>query len=123
MKFYVMKRPELIDKIYFQIYGSCFKCYSLGDLSHSSMLNETKKKLISQSVKCTDNSTETNYRPVSVLPVFSKIFEKVFETQLSDFFDTISNPFLCALKPLKGPSELMLYNNFCLVLHANLLEV
>jgi hypothetical protein len=33
---------------------------------------------------------------VSVLPVFSKIFEKVFETQLSDFFDTIFNPF-CVL--------------------------
>ena len=26
-------------------------------------------------------------------------------------------------KPLKGSSELMLYNNFCLGLHANLLEV
>jgi hypothetical protein len=37
-----------------------------------------------------------NYRPVSVLPVFSKNFEKVFETQLSDFFDTIFNPF-CVL--------------------------
>jgi hypothetical protein len=35
---------------------------------------------------------------VSVLPVFSKIFEKVFETQLSDFFDTIFNPFLCAFR-------------------------
>jgi retron-type reverse transcriptase len=35
---------------------------------------------------------------VSVLPVFSKIFEKVFETQLSDFFDTIFDPFLCAFR-------------------------
>ena len=26
-------------------------------------------------------------------------------------------------KPLKGPSELMLYNNFCLGLNTNLLEV
>jgi hypothetical protein len=34
-----------------------------------------------------DPLSKTNYRPVSVLPVFSKIFEKVFETQLSDFFD------------------------------------
>jgi hypothetical protein len=40
--------------------------------------------------------SKTNYRPVSVLPVFSKNFEKVFETQLSDFFDTIFNPF-CVL--------------------------
>ena len=35
---------------------------------------------------------------MSVLPVFSKMFEKVFETQLSDFFDTIFNPFLCAFR-------------------------
>jgi hypothetical protein len=45
-----------------------------------------------------DPLSKTNYRPVSVLPVFSKNFEKVFETQLSDFFDTIFNPFLCAFR-------------------------
>jgi hypothetical protein len=48
--------------------------------------------------KKNDPLSKTNYRPVSVLPVFSKIFEKVFETQLSDFFDTIFNPFLCAFR-------------------------
>ena len=46
--------------------------------------------------KKNDPLSKTNYRPVSVLPVFSKTFEKVFETQLSDFFDTIFNPF-CVL--------------------------
>jgi hypothetical protein len=38
----------------------------------------------------------SNYRPVIILPIFSKLFEKVIETQLNDFFDSIFNPYLCA---------------------------
>ena len=41
---------------------------------------------------------KTNYRPVSVLPMFSKNFEKVYEIQLSEYFDKIFNPFLCAFR-------------------------
>ena len=55
-----------------------------------------KKAQVTPLHKKNDPLSKTNYRPVSVLPVFSKIFEKVFETQLSDFFYTIFNPFLCA---------------------------
>ena len=57
-----------------------------------------KKVQVTPLHKKNDPLSKTNYRPVSVLPVFSKIFEKVFETQLSDFFDTIFNPFLCAFR-------------------------
>ena len=57
-----------------------------------------KKAQVTPLHKKNDPLSKTNYRPVSVLPVFSKIFEKVFETQLSDFFDTIFNPFLCAFR-------------------------
>ena len=31
--------------------------------------------------------TMSNYRPISILPIFSKIFEKLLYTRLSDFFD------------------------------------
>jgi hypothetical protein len=41
---------------------------------------------------------KTNYRPVSVLPIFSKNFEKVYEIQLSEYFDKIFNSFLCAFR-------------------------
>ena len=57
-----------------------------------------KKAQVTPLHKKNDPLSKTDYRPVSVLPVFSKIFEKVFETQLSDFFDTIFNPFLCAFR-------------------------
>jgi hypothetical protein len=40
-----------------------------------------KKAQVTPLHKKNDPLSKTNYRPVSVLPVFSKIFEKVFETQ------------------------------------------
>jgi hypothetical protein len=47
--------------------------------------------------KKNDPLNKSNYRPVSVLPIFStkqkKVYEKVIEIQLADYFDKIFNPF------------------------------
>jgi hypothetical protein len=43
-----------------------------------------------------------NYRPVSILPVVSKFFEKVFYQQLIYYFDNIYNPYLSAFRPGYG---------------------
>jgi hypothetical protein len=32
------------------------------------------------------------------LPIFSKLFEKVIETQINDFFYSIFSPYLCAFR-------------------------
>ncbi len=48
--------------------------------------------------KKNDQLDKANYRPVSVLPIFSKIYEKVLELQLGDFFENIFNPYLCAFR-------------------------
>ena len=40
-----------------------------------------------------NNKLITNYRPISVLPVISKIFETVISEQLSDYF--LTNNLLC----------------------------
>ena len=45
---------------------------------------------------------KSNYRPVSLLPIPSKIFEKVLSTQLSDYFDKIFDDFLCAFRKGRG---------------------
>jgi hypothetical protein len=42
--------------------------------------------------KKNDPLNKQNYRPVSVLPIFSKVCEKVIEIQLTDYFDKIFNP-------------------------------
>ena len=46
--------------------------------------------------KMNDPLNKENYRPVSVLPIFSKAYGRVMHNQLSDYFNDIFNPFLTA---------------------------
>ena len=48
--------------------------------------------------KKNDNISKGNYRPVSVLPTISKIFESILADQLSIFLETVYNPFTAAFK-------------------------
>ena len=57
-----------------------------------------KKAQVTPLFKKNDPLVISNYRPVSILPIFSKLFEKVIETRLNDFFDSIFNPYLCAFR-------------------------
>ena len=45
-----------------------------------------------------DPLDKQNYRPVSILPTISKIFERAIHDQLTDFFDNIFSPFLAAFR-------------------------
>ena len=49
---------------------------------------------VSSLYKKNDNLKKDNYRPVSVLPSLSKIYERVMGQQLSDFFDKIFSALL-----------------------------
>ena len=51
-----------------------------------------------------EKSDKTNYRPVSVLPNVSKIYEKIIYNQLYDYFDKILLPGQCEFR--KGYSSL-----------------
>ena len=53
---------------------------------------------VSSLYKKNDNSKKDNYRPVSVLPSLSKIYERVMGQQLSDFFDKIFSALLSAFR-------------------------
>ena len=48
--------------------------------------DKLKKAQVTPLYKKNDPLLKANYRPVSVLCIFSKIFEKILEQQLSDFF-------------------------------------
>ena len=39
-----------------------------------------------------------NYRPVSVIPTVSKIFEKIMQKQISDYIGKFFSPFLCGIE-------------------------
>ena len=42
-----------------------------------------------------DATDKTNYRPVSILPLLSKVFEKVMYIQLYDYMENFLNQLLC----------------------------
>ena len=45
-----------------------------------------------------DPTDKTNFRPVSVLPLLSKVFEPVIYHQLSKYIDTFLNKLLCRFR-------------------------
>ena len=45
-----------------------------------------------------DKTFVENYRPVSVLPAVSKIFERIMQTQISDCIGKFLSPFLCGYR-------------------------
>ena len=45
---------------------------------------------------------KTNYRPVSILTVTSKIYEKILSQQLSAYFENIFDKYLCAFRKGQG---------------------
>ena len=53
---------------------------------------------VTQIFKKNDPMEKSNHRPVSVLPVPSKICEKVLSEQLSCHFENIFSDYLCAFR-------------------------
>ena len=41
---------------------------------------------------------KTNYRPVSVLPVVSKVSERIIQKQINDFIVSFLSPYLCGYR-------------------------
>ena len=48
--------------------------------------------------KADDTTNKKNYRNISLLPVVSKIFEKLIQTQTSTYVETFLSPFLCGYR-------------------------
>ena len=49
-----------------------------------------------------------NYRPVSILPTLSKVFERCLHKQISDFFDTILPKYQCGFKKGHGAQHCLI---------------
>ena len=64
----------------------------------SSFPNKLKMAQVTPLFKKNDPLDVRNYRPVSILPQISKIFEKVLEMQLSDYFENLFHECLCAFR-------------------------
>ena len=54
--------------------------------------------MLLQFFKKEDPFDKSNYRPVSILPLLSKVYEKVIYNQLSDYSESFLNNILCGFQ-------------------------
>ena len=60
--------------------------------------NELKIAEVVPILKRGNSMDKENYRPISLLPTLSKIFEKIIHKQLGEYFDKILSPLLCGFR-------------------------
>ena len=72
--------------------------YINSSLSTAIFRDELKMAYIVPFLKKNDVNDKTNYRPISLLPLISKIFENVLYQQIEDFANEILSPRLCGFR-------------------------
>ena len=70
--------------------------------------NELKLADVTPILKKEDPSPTKNYRPVSVLPSVSKIFERIQHNQVSSYVDQFLSTFMCSYRKGFGTQEALL---------------
>ena len=84
----------------------CF--YFNKSLENSKFPNCLKLANITTVFKKGARTSKNNYRPVSILHVFSKIFERLLSRQLSEFFDNILSKFQSGFRKGYGTQHCLL---------------
>ena len=77
-------------------------------ISNGKFSNCLKLANITPVFKKGPRTSKNNYRPVSILPVFSKIFERLLSRQLLEFFDDILSKFLFGFRKGYGTQHCLL---------------
>ena len=80
-------------------YFAEFICIQFNDSVNSSKFPFSFKRAnITLVFKNESRNHKTNYRPVSILPIVSKIFEKIMNNQLSTYFEKVLSKFQCGFQ-------------------------
>ena len=58
--------------------------------------------------KCGEKIYQKNYRPVSILPVLSKIYERVMQQQINSFIGNCLSPFMCGYRKGYNPQHVLI---------------
>ena len=77
-------------------------------IENASFPNKLKEAQIVPLHKKNSQLEVGNYRPVSILPVVSKFFERAVYEQLAHYFENIFQPFLSAFRPGFGCNTALL---------------
>ena len=81
---------DIISKYIFNFYKECIKCC---EFPHTMKMAE-----IIPSFKKGHRTKKENYRPVSILPSVSKIFEKSMYEEINQYMSDKLSPFLCGFR-------------------------
>ena len=68
-----------------------------------------KKADITPTFKKDDRLIKSNYRPISILPTLSKLYEKVLYKQMYEYFNTIFSKYLCGFRKGQSTQHCLLY--------------
>ena len=68
-----------------------------------------KKADITPTFKKEDRLLKINYRPISILPTFSKIYEKIFYIQIYEYFNNIFSKYLCGFRKSHSTQHCLLF--------------
>lgn len=91
--------PSRILKDYYSLYyQSLVSIFNNTVIKDSEFPNELKCAEVCPIFKKGDPSAKENFRPISILPVVSKIFEKLLYKQLMGFFCDKLSPYLCGFR-------------------------
>ena len=60
--------------------------------------DELKRAEVTPIFKKEDSTNVMNYRPVSVLPVMSKVFERIMQKQINAYIEKFFSPYLCGFR-------------------------
>ena len=63
---------------------------------------------ISSIYKKKDRLDQQNYRPISILVILSKVFERIYSLQIETYFSSIFNPLMSAYRKGYGCNDLLL---------------
>ena len=88
--YFVKVSKTVISSSICEIFNKCIRC--------DSFPSQMKLSEISPIFKKNDNLNKENYRSVNLLPVLSKVFERILADQIMDFFKTILSPHISAYR-------------------------
>ena len=90
--------PAKIIKKYPDLFAECFSKSINHSFSTGIFPNISKSAIVSPVHKKNSKNDKTNYRPISILPVISKIYERVYHNQISEYFNQYFDEQQCGFR-------------------------
>ena len=89
--------PKIIKDSYIVLTQPLTKLFNMS-VDENIFPSDLKKANVSPLLKKGDNTCKTNYRPISILPSISKIFERLMFQQITSYVSNLLSPYLCGFR-------------------------